>query len=176
MDLSRLCRNRTPMDVRCVPMDDREGRDVLVVIAKMTWSISPTGVATIGRPIAPVRLFDVPQSDGTYASLRYASDSVEEKPGTDVLLTGTAYPPRADATKHNVSLRIETGRASLNKVLTVYGPRVWQQAMLGLAPGPSTKMGPTPLVYELAFGGVDTTDPNAIACDFRNLAGTGFHE
>ncbi|MCK6591778.1 MAG: DUF2169 domain-containing protein [Polyangiaceae bacterium] len=176
MDLTRLCQNRTPMDVRCVPMDDRAGRDVLVVIAKMTWSISPTGVATIARPIAPVRLFDVPISDAPHASLRYMSDAVEEKPGTDVLLIGTAYPPRPDATKTSVTLRVETGKASLNKTLTVYGPRVWQQALLGLTPGPSTKMQPTPLIYELAFGGVDATDPNAVLSDYRNLAGTGFLE
>ncbi|EYF06406.1 DUF2169 family type VI secretion system accessory protein [Chondromyces apiculatus] len=176
MDLSRLCQNRTPMDVRCVPMDDRTGREVLVVIAKMTWRVGPNGAATIARPIAPVRIFDVPRSDARYASLRHASDAVDEKPGTDVLLLGTAYPSRPDATKQSVSLRVETGRTSLHKVLTVHGPRVWQQAMVGLTPGPSGKMGPTPLVYELAFGGVDATDPEVPVSDYRNLSGTGFHE
>ncbi len=164
------------MDVRCVPMDDRAGREVLVVIAKMTWSLSQAGAATIARPISPVRIFDVPRSDAPHASLRFASDAAPEKPGTDVLLLGTAYPPRPDTTKMNVSLRVEAGHASLHKVLTVHGPRVWQPALLGLTPGPSGKMGPTPLAWELAFGGIDATDPDAIAADYRNLSGTGFLE
>lgn len=176
MDLHRLCHNRTPMDVRCVPMDDRVGREVLVVIAKMTWSIGASGQATIARPIAPVRIFDVFRSGAPYSSLRYSSDAVEEKPGTDVLLLGTAYPSHPDATRQNVSLRVETGRASFQKVLTVHGPRVWQPALIGLTPGPAGKMAPTPLVWELTFGGVDPTDPDAPVCDYRNPAGTGFHE
>ncbi len=164
------------MDVRCVPMDDRAGREVLVVMAKMTWSLSATGVATIARPISPVRIFDVPRSDAAFASLRHSSDAVEEKPGTDVLLLGTAYPPR-DTTKMNVSLRVEAGHATLHKTLVVHGPRVWQAGLLGgLGPGPSGKMGPTPLVWELAYGGVDATDPDAVLADYRNLSGTGFLE
>lgn len=176
MNLARLLQNRTPMDVRCVPMDDREGREVLVVIAKMTWTLSPAGVADIAHPPAPVRLFDLPWKEGPHASLRRPSDAVEEKPGTDVLLVGTAYPSRPDATKQAVSLRVETGHATLHKVLTVHGPRVWQPGLVGLSPGPSGRMQPTPLVYELAFGGIDDTDPDAIAIDDRNLAGTGFLE
>jgi len=177
MDLTRLCDNRTPMDVRCIPMDDREGRDVLVVIAKMTWRLAPNGAATIARPISPVRLFDVPRTDGLYPSLRYPSDGVDEKVGTDVLLLGTAYPAHHDATEQRVSLRVETGHESLHKVLTVHGPRTWQMSVMsGLAPGPSAKMAPTPLAYELTYGGIDATDPDAVVMDYRNPSGSGFLE
>jgi len=157
-------------------MDDREGREVIVVIAKMTWAVSPLGAASIARPISPVRLADERVSDATHASLRLPSDAIEEKPGTDVLLVGTAYPMQAGATEQLVSLRVETGQTSLSKVLKVYGPRVWQPSMFGLAPGPAAKMAPTPLVYELAYGGIDTTDPTRLALEPRNLAGTGFFE
>lgn len=164
------------MDVRAVPMDDRHGREVLAVIAKMTWSVSPIGNVTIARPIAPVRLFDIPRGEGLYSSLRYASDAVCEKPGTEVLLIGTAHPPHPEATKQTVSLRVETGRATLQKSLVVHGPRVWVPGLLGLAPGPSGKMAKTPLIYEWAYGGVDATNPDAITADYRNLSGTGYLE
>lgn len=164
------------MDVRCVPMDDRAGREVLAVIAKMTWAVSPTGVATIARPISPVRIYDVYRSEGAYPSLLFASDAVEEKPGTDVLLTGTAHPPRGDTTKMNVSLRVETGHTSLQKTLTVHGPRVWLPGVIGLTPGPSGRMAPTPLVWELAYGGFDATNPDLVEQDYRNPSGTGFLE
>lgn len=176
------------MDVRCVPMDDRAGHEVLTVIAKMTWSVSPIGAATIARPISPVRIFDVYRA-GAFASLVFASDAVEEKPGTDVLLTGTAHPPRGDVTKMNVTLRVGRHGSSagsgagagaagfaVDKTLTVHGPRVWIPGVLGLAPGPSGRLGPTPLVWELAYGGVDATDPERIETEPRNPAGTGFLE
>ncbi|MFO0588485.1 MAG: DUF2169 domain-containing protein [Polyangiaceae bacterium] len=178
------------MDVRAVPMDDRTGREVLAVIAKMSWSLDESGQPSIARPLAPVRIFDIytdpskipaelrppVRAEARYSSIRYGTDAVEEKPGTDVLLVGTAYPPRGEVTKTSVSLRVEAGHTTLHKVLTVHGPRVWQSSLTGLVPGPSGRMGPTPLVWELAYGGVDETDPQAIVADYRNLSGTGFLE
>ncbi|MEZ4315578.1 MAG: DUF2169 domain-containing protein, partial [Polyangiaceae bacterium] len=172
----RLLENRTPMEARCFPMDDIDGREVLVVVAKMTWKLSPTGVADIAHPPAQVHFFDVPWREGAFSSLRRAADAVPQKPGTDVLLTGTAYPSRPDATKQTVSLRVETGQSTLLKSLVVHGPRVWQPGLLGLVPGPSGKLSPTPLIYELTYGGIDDTDPSAVVCDYRNLSGTGFLE
>jgi hypothetical protein len=176
MDLDRLCDNRTPMAVRCAPIDDRQGRDVLVVIAKMTWAVSPLGAVSIAAPSSPVRFGDVPISDKIGASIRYPSDLVEEKPGTDVLLIGTAYPSSDGATEQDVSLRVEARHGSIRRALKVYGPRTWQQSGLGsgLTPGPAQRLLPTPLVYELAYGGVDESDPTNILMDRRNPSGTGF--
>ncbi|MBK8259152.1 MAG: DUF2169 domain-containing protein [Polyangiaceae bacterium] len=199
MNLSRICVNRTPMDVRALPMDDPTGREVAVVIAKMTWQVGPTGQPTIARPISPVRVDDVPLTDAALLaaghpilkspptdpyplpfsrprSLRHASDGVPQKPGTEVLLYGTAYPSKADSTKETVGIRIESGRFTFQKNLTVTGPRVWQNSLLGFVPGPPGKMPPTPIVYELAYGGIDASDPNAVVTEIRNPCGMGFVE
>ncbi len=180
MDLSRICETRAPMDVRCRPMTDADGRDVLLVVAKMTWSVSPRGQARVAFPIAPVTFFDLPRSDARTAgrrfeSLRRASDAVEKKPGTEVILVGTAYPSHPEATEQEVSLRVEAGRSSLHKTLTVTGRRVWLPSLLGMAPGPPARMEPTPLVYELAYGGVDDSGAELVL-EPRNPAGTGFLE
>lgn len=175
MDLTRLLESRVPMDVRCRPMADREGRDCVVVVAKMTWNVSPRGQARIARPVAPVVFADQPRPGGRFSSLRRASDAVEEKPGTDVILVGTAHPQQPDVTEQVVSLRVESGQQSLHKALTVYGPRVWHPSLLGLAPGPAGKLEPTPLVYELAYGGFDETDAQ-IEIEMRNPSGTGYME
>jgi hypothetical protein len=155
-------------------MSDREGRDTVVVIAKMTWAVSPRGQARIASPLAQISLSDIPRGPGRFASLKRPSDAVPEKPGTDVLLVGTAYPTQPDATEQAVSLRVETGKTTLQKTLTVYGPRVWQPSLLGLSPGPAGKMGPTPLIWELAYGGFD--DSGEFTAEWRNPAGTGFLE
>lgn len=176
MKLDRLCDNRTVMEVRCEPMDDRHGRDVLVVIAKMTWAVSPLGQCSIAAPPSPIRMGDIPSSDKFQAGIRFPSDAVEEKTGTDIVLLGTAYPATESTTEQEVSLRIESKRATLKKSIKVYGPRTFVPTLFGIAPGPPGKLTPTPLLYELSYGGYDDSDPKNIVYERRNPAGMGFME
>jgi hypothetical protein len=157
------------MAVRCLPMSDRHGRDVVVVVAKLAFE---SGAAGLVPGDADIRITDVYRGDEHRSSLRFPSDAVDEKPGTDVLLLGTAQPS-GSSTHVDVSLRVETGKRTLNKVIRVYGPRVWQAGPLGVVPGPSARLAPTPLVYELAFGGADESDPAKPLVDWRNPSGRG---
>jgi hypothetical protein len=118
VDLERLCDCRTPMTARCEPMDDRSGRDVMVVIAKLTYAVSPAGNVSLAVPPSPIRAADVPSSDRPNASIRYPSDLVEEKPGTDVVLLGTAYPPRGrEVTEQIVNVRVTGAQGALYKAV-----------------------------------------------------------
>lgn len=174
MNLRRLCDNRTPMVTRCVPMADRHGNDVLVVVAKMTYCVGADGAVLVPSLSSPIRMADVGTSDAPGASIRYPSDLVDEKLGTDVLLVGTAYPP-ADrpVTEMSVSVRVETGRATIQSTVKVVGTRVYYRSVLGVAPGPPAVLGPTPLVYELAFGGREDDAPSGPLVDRRNPVGVG---
>lgn len=155
-------------------MDDRSGRDVMVVIAKLTYAVAPTGQVSLAVPPSPIRAADVPSSDKPNASIRYPSDLVDDKPGTDVVLLGTAYPPRGrEVTDQIVSLRVTGAQHALQKSVRVFGARVWHSGVLGITPGPAAPLGPTPLVYELTYGGVDDTDHRGVTIDRRNPAGTG---
>ena len=176
MNLDGLVHNVTPMAFGCTSTIDRHGYDVLLVVAKMTWTVSPTGVVAIASPQSPVRLADVPFSDAPGASTRYPSDLCEEKTGTDVLLVGTAQPPAArPVTEMDVGVRIETGQRSIQKVVKVYGPRVFHVGVLGVVPGPPAELRPTPLVYESTYGGMDSaSDPRHVFFESRNPAGRGF--
>jgi hypothetical protein len=92
-----------------------------------------------------------------------------------VLLVGTAHPPADRAvTEMDVSVRVETGRQTLSKVVRVYGPRTYIAGALGVVPGRPEALGPTPLVYELAYGGRDDSDPLQPAAEPRNPVGRGF--
>ncbi len=173
MNLDDRCNNDTPMVVRCLVLEDRHGRDVVVVIAKLTWSVSAAGEATLG-PERPIRMGDERTGPGPWSSVRLPTDLCDEKPGTDVLLVGTAHPPPGSgATYVDVGLRVGSARRPIGKLVRVHGPRVWYESALGVAPGPAAPLAPTPLRYELAFGGVDESSPREPLVDWRNPSGTG---
>lgn len=169
MNLARLLDNRTPMAAACLPADDRRGREVLLVIAKMTWSVSAQGAVTIASPQSPVRHVDEPSFDAVSSSVRYPSDYAAEKPGTDLLMVGTAHPRGAPAMFMDVSLRLEAGARTVSKVVRVVGPRTFVRTGDGVVPGSPGPLRPTPLVYERAFGGADAGKREP-----RNPVGRGF--
>lgn len=175
MNFDRFLDNRTPMMVVPMPMDDRHGREVMVVIAKLTWDVSPTGVAHLAVPQPPVRLDEERAVEGIWSSLRYPGELIDEKPGTDVVLVGHAHPPAdRQVTEMDVHLRVEAAPRPIEKTVRVFGQRIYYKAVLGVAPGPAAVLGKTPLLYELAFGGRDETDPAKIVLDARNPSGVGF--
>lgn len=174
MDTNRILENRTLMATRCTALDDHHGREVLSVVAKMTWAVSETGVPTIALPGAPVRFGPEMRSGEVLSSVRYPSDVCPEKPGTDILLVGTAYPPRGKSvTESIVSFRIETGDQTIQKAVKVYGQRVWMKQGKRVVPAPPAQLGPTPLMYELTYGGHDLSNETAPVVDHRNPVGRG---
>ena len=178
MNPDSLVDNRTPMEVRAFPGPDAQGREVMLLVAKLTWDVAPSGAVRIARPGAPVRVGDELRGDGPRASVRYPDDRVLERTGTDVLLVGTAHPPpprgAAPATSVDVALRVAAAGGLIEKTLRVHGPRIWARTATGVAPGPAGPLAPTPLAYELAYGGVDDADPAEPLVEWRNPAGSGF--
>ena len=55
MDWASRLENLTPMEARCLPAEDRHGRLVLVVIAKVTYAVTTNGVARLSRSPSRVR-------------------------------------------------------------------------------------------------------------------------
>jgi hypothetical protein len=158
---TRILHNATRCAARCVVLPDRAGRDVVVAIVKRTLEVSRAGQATVAEVPAPVRLVPVADPRGMRGGLRYPSDLVDEKPGTDVLLVGTAHPPPGPpVTEHDVVLAV----GCVRKVVRVVGARSWERTIRGVVPGAGSPVVPTPLVYEHAWGGPD---------DDRNPVGTG---
>ena len=173
MDFASLVANHSPFTVHAVPLDDRFGRDVLVVIAKLAYEFDAVG-ATLATVPAEIRRADVPTAPAPWSSLRFPTDIVDEKPGTDVLVLGTAHRHAGGfATHRDVSVRIAAAGRPVQKTLRVHGRRVWHRTARGLVPGPSAPLEATPIVYELAWGGVDDGDPAHPVVEWRNPAGSG---
>jgi hypothetical protein len=174
-------RNHSVAAARCVPSVDRHGRDVIVVVAKVTLEVSIHGEVWRAAEPAPVRVRDETVAGG-WSSIRFPSDLADEKLGTDVLLVGTAHPPRrekvneADATLRVARPAVGDGapRLAIEKTVRVFGPRVFYSGALGVVPGPAAALAPTPLTYENAYGGTDASDPINLVTELRNPVGTGF--
>src|SRR6185503_1179882 len=89
MDVEALVENISWASVGGGTMLDRRGRDVAVVVAKVTYKVSIQG--DVRRVLAPVRRQEQHDQGG---GVRYPADlAADEKPGTDVGLVGVAYPP-----------------------------------------------------------------------------------
>lgn len=163
-----MCINHTPLTTRCVPSVDPEGRDVLVIVGKLTCASLPDSPLFVAARQRPIRVSDGQRTAAPWSSIRFAAETMDEKPGTDVLLVGTLQPHER-ARSVDVSLRV----GPLHRTLRVFGPRVWHASPLGVTPGPAADLVPTALIWENTFGGVDHTDPARPRVDWRNPAGKG---
>jgi hypothetical protein len=149
MDFNQRLENRSYATVQCHLLTDRLGYDVCTVIAKLAFRLSAQGEARLG--FRPVRISSV----GEQGSLRFPSDLVEEKTGTDIGLVGTAYPALTrEAKEKNRSLAwLQVG--TVRKIVQIGGPAVYKNALTGITTTDVGPLGPTPLRYDLCFGGKD---------------------
>lgn len=163
--------NRTPGKHLALPLKDKDGRDQVAVIVKYTYRVDADGRVERdpeGRDPLPI---DEPNGeDPATSSIKRPSDLFDYKPGTDVVLIGAAMP-RDGATSVDVSLEV----GAIRKVVRAHGTRAWQKGLLGgLRPGPAMPIrAPVPLVYELAYGGLDLADPASPLGEPRNYVGRG---
>jgi len=118
----------------------------------------------------PVGFGSEPYDPEEGGSVKFESDAAPFKPNADVALVGHAYARGGhQVTALDVSLRV----GSLKKELRVFGNRHWKclSRLLPVSatqPEPFTKMA---LVYEHAFGGIDTEGGGYCP---ENLVGCGF--
>ncbi len=149
---------------------DRDGEKLLVVV-KASFEL-PRGATEL--QIAPedrnrgVRLADIPWGEPDVSSIAYPADLCLRKPGTDVIVVGSAHAPGGEP-KTQFDVRVTVG--SLAKSLAVFGSRVWLNNGEGIsAPQPVDKVD---LRYEYAWGGFDDTDPENPVEEARNPIGRG---
>ena len=117
----------------------------------------------------PLTLADEYWGDPAISSIKYPSDVHLTKPSTDVILVGRAWVPQGQqATQLDARLVVAEREATVR----VIGNRVWHNGS-ATPPEPFSSM---PIVYEYAFGGTHTVDPNKpeILAEERNPIGRGF--
>ncbi len=174
-DPERLLQNDSLLGAYVFQAMDGAGYEVATVVAKMTWRVDEHGEPRIAVPQSFIRSHDVRNGDGPYASTKYPSDLVPEKPGTDVIVIGRAHPPAGKiVTSHEVRVAVAVDGKMLQKALRVFGTRVFLRSGGAPEPGPPQPLTVTPIIYENARGGVDRANLEAKGgYDHVNPSGRG---
>ena len=149
MDFDSRLDNRSYATTRSHLLTDRNGFDVCTVISKVAFRLSADGRARLG--FRPVRISPV----GEQGSLRFPTDLVDEKVGTDIGLVGTAHPAltREVKEKNKAFAWVQVGK--IRKVIQISGPCVYKNSLTGITTSDVGAIGPTPLRYDRAYGGLD---------------------
>ncbi|MBL8970329.1 MAG: DUF2169 domain-containing protein [Myxococcales bacterium] len=168
-----LLRNRTPYAAGRNWVRDPRGVHWYLIAVRCSYTLESRGRLDLADEQPPPVL--VPEYTGVAgaSSLRLDSDLLERKPGTDVIVLGSAHAPRGRPAP-SVSVVLRAG--ALEKQLLVHGDRVYRAGAAGLATTSPQPFVARPIIYELAFGGHDTgvPDPRRQHLDERNPIGRGF--
>lgn len=165
--------NQTKGKAIALPTKDKDGRSYMTVILRRGFVAKGAVLEDLGRDVQ-IDLVDTYNGDDGAGSIRRPSMLFDFKPGTDVVLLGHAHPQRGSTTQVDVSLRVGD---SIDKTVRAFGARTWQAGSLGgVSPGPALPIRePVPLIYELAWGGMDLSDPEKPLGEPRNYVGRGVH-
>lgn len=164
--------NPTLFEAAPCAVADLDGADYLVVLLKGTYALDGEGGMRPAEMQRPVELADQFTGEPGRSSLAYASDLAIHKTSTDIVLTGSAYPPGASAREGEVGVQVGPARATFR----VFGDREWQSALGATRMSRPKPFERIPLTYERAAGGTDTS-PSAErdhGYDARNPVGVGF--
>lgn len=165
--------NRTPYAAERTWVRDKHGAHHWVIAVKATFDIAPDGSLKLADqqqpPLHAAEYFGEPG----VSSVKYEADLLPMKPATDFVVLANAYAPRGrPATSVPVSVRLET----IQKILVVHGERVYYDGLSGVVPYRALPFVSKPIRYELAYGGMDTSDPDPQrhGYDSRNPVGLGY--
>jgi hypothetical protein len=157
--------NRTPFGAVVNVLPDHDGVDTLFVVVRATLALAAAATPLDEQPPPPPgdEYFGEPGA----SSLKYASALHLVKPGTDVVVIGSARPARGrQVTEMLVGLTVGPKR----KVVQVLGDRTWRRGGI-TPPRPFTEL---PLLWERAYGGVHRIDGRQTLEEPRNPVGVGF--
>jgi hypothetical protein len=115
--------NQTRFKAERTGVRDADGAEIWLIAVRATFSIQPGGEITLAEKQQEVCRAPEFFGDPVCSSMRYDSDLVRTKAGTDVILHAHAYAPGGyPAGFVDVSATV----GSFSKQLRVYGDRVWQ--------------------------------------------------
>jgi hypothetical protein len=139
---------------------DNDGAEIWIVVVRATFSFNSAGLVTLADSQQDVCLSPMYFGEPGCSSLHYDTDLVRTKSGTDIIVHATAHAPGAKPVSY---LDVGWTVGAVTKQLRVYGDRVWENRLSGLAPSDPTPFASLPIRYERAWGGPlprsDVRDP-----------------
>ncbi len=143
-----------------------------------TFDILPDGRVEIAKEQVPVALAPEWTGEPGKSSLRWDTDLIRTKPGTDVIVNGAAH-----AQGGRLATRVEVAFSvgALTKNLMVSGDREYRDGLLTRKPTDPKPFETMPITYERAHGGqvfdsktnalLKQLDTNPIGCGLRRNVG-----
>jgi len=168
-----LVNNRTPYSADRSWIQDKDANKIWIVVVKATFDIRPDGSTRVSDQQVPVHRTGQCHGKPGESSLKHEADLLWLKPGTDVLLNGSAWPAPGRMTS-SVDVELQVG--PVRKMLRVTGDRAWRRGIAGVMMSEPEPFEHMPITYERAFGGWDRSspDPAEHRLETRNPVGTGF--
>lgn len=166
--------NKTPFAVGKAWGRDINGWHQWIVAVKATYRINTEGEPLLAEEQPPPLLAPEYFGEPGQSSLKYEADLIPSKPGTDILVNGTAYSPGGKPCTEFVTALKINGK---QKAIKVLGERRWEQGLMGWKASSPKPVTSVPVRYEKAYGGFDNHDPNPKKqhWDPRNPVGLGIH-
>lgn len=160
--------NATPFAGSLTVMPNVDGIDSIIAVVKGTFTLgAEPQVAHEQVPVTPAPEF---WGDPSSSSMKAVPELLLPKPGTDLLVIGSAHAPQGRPVQELV-VAIQVGQ--VQHMARVTGDRFWRRTTAGFAmtsPEPWTLM---PLTWERSYGGREET-PAGWHEEPRNPVGTGF--
>lgn len=151
---------------------DADGRHHWIVAVRCGFDVRPDGSLERREQQDPPSFAPEYQGEDGGSSLRQDTELTLSKPGTDVVVVGTAHAPGGKPVpQFPIALRI----GALEKVLIARGPNAFTRAAGILETTDALPCTSVPVRYEQAFGGSDleAADPQKQRMDLRNPLGVG---
>lgn len=161
-------RNETPFVGSLTLMPDADGIDTLVAVVKGTFTLgSEPQLAAEQVPVKPAAEH---WGDPASSSMKAVPELLLPKPGTDVIVVGSAHAPMGrPVTELMVAVQVGT----LQQVARVTGDRTWRRTTAGYAMTAPQPWAAMPLTWERAYGGREETHRGWHE-EPRNPVGVGF--
>ena len=166
--------NRTPGCAAWTLGFRADGRELIVVIAKITFEIPVPGepVKLASQQVEATKADEFAGDPGRSSPL-FETDFAHTKRACDVLLVGSAHSPDGRAVAEmTAGVRV----AGIVKTMRVVGDRVWRGGLGRLMPTRPVPFVLMPIGYERAFGGAHVLrqDPIEVDTYLANPVGTGY--
>ena len=167
-------RNHTALTAELIPGLDKNGFDYAALVIKGRFNINPLNKnLTLSEQPAEIVQGDEFYIEPDNSSVKYESDVAILKRSTDVVINGHAYAPNGRPAQ-----QLDAG-VKINDVAVthrIFGDRYWDKSGLSWVQTPAKKFEQMPLLYENAYGGVDTSVAKDVAEHSKfNPVGKGFY-
>lgn len=134
---------------------ERDGREMLIVVAKATYRL-PLNGEPVELAAEQVPLIEADRFEGDPGSScpLYETDYAHRKPACDILLLGSAHAPQGHPSpRFAVGLQV----GEMRKQFAVCGPRRWRKSLAVVTASPAQPVVRQHVHFGVAFGGTDRT-------------------